>query len=113
MVSDDLEQDANRFARLFAKGHVVASPDCYTVETGPNSAPLKLLTQAAIEAQYPNMDLSQSPARVFTGLQIKVTDLEAARQCLTAAGVNAITTKRGLAAPPQDTSGVILEFVPS
>jgi hypothetical protein len=111
-VSVAPEEHAHQFARLWADGTVVSSSDAYTVETGDNSAPLVLLTQAALEARYPGMDLSQSPTSVFSGLQVKISDLNATRRCLEEAGITPTETALGLAVAPRDTSGVILEFVP-
>tara|TARA_R110002110_G_scaffold81963_2_gene213173 strand:+ start:2040 stop:2900 length:861 start_codon:yes stop_codon:yes gene_type:complete len=111
-VSETPEEHARQFARLWADGRVVMSPDAFTVETGENSAPLVLLTQEALEARYPGMDLSGIPTGIFSGLQLKTADLNAAKSCLKDAGIATTETALGLAVAPQDTSGVILEFVP-
>tara|TARA_R100001369_G_scaffold36425_1_gene61813 strand:- start:367 stop:1227 length:861 start_codon:yes stop_codon:yes gene_type:complete len=111
-VSETPEEHARQFARLWADGRVVMSPDASTVETGENSAPLVLLTQEALEARYPGMDLSGVPTGIFSGLQLKTADLNAAKRCLKDAGIAATETALGLAVAPQDTSGVIVEFVP-
>ena len=111
-VSETPEEHARQFARLWADGRVVMSPDAFTVETGENSAPLVLLTQEALEARYPGMDLSGIPTGIFSGLQLKTADLNAAKSCLKDAGIATTETALGLTVAPQDTSGVILEFVP-
>lgn len=105
------EQHAKDYARLWADGRVVSTSDGYAVETGENSTPLVLVTRTSLEARYPDLDMTGCASGVFSGLQIKVTDLDAARRCLQEAGVTATQTDLGLAAAPQDTSGVILEFV--
>lgn len=111
VTSETPEQHAQEFARLWAGGRVVKASDSHTVETGENSAPLVVLTQAALEARYPDLDMTGSPSGVFSGLQIKVSDLDAAKRCLQEAGITAIETELGVAIAPQDTSGVVLEFV--
>jgi hypothetical protein len=90
---------------------VISAPDAEIVETGENSAPLVVLTQTALEARYPGLDMAGSPTGVFSGLQINVSDLDAARRCLIDAGVTVTESDLGLVVAPRDTSGVILEFV--
>lgn len=111
LISDDPEQDAKRYARLWADGRVVTFSDSYTVETGTDSAPLRVMTPAGMAARYAGMDMSHSPTGVFIGLQIEVTDMDAATRCLDDAGIAAVKTASGVAVAPKDTSGVILEFV--
>lgn len=110
-VSEDPESDAGRYTRLWADGKVHSAAGVSTVTTGPNSAPLVLMPQEVLESRYAGLDISQSASGVFSGLQIKVSDLEATRKCLTDAGVDMIETQVGLAVGPADTAGVILEFV--
>ncbi len=111
IVTDKPNEDAKRYARLWAEGEVVPSTEGYTVHTGSNSAPLKLITAEQMSACYPDMDLSHAPTGVFSGLQIKVKDLDAATRCLENADTPSIKTERGLAVAPQYASGVVLEFV--
>ncbi|MGJ8547638.1 MAG: VOC family protein [Sulfitobacter sp.] len=112
IASETPQEDAKGYARLWADGQAVAAPYGYTVETGANSAPLKLMTAQTLAAHYPEMDLSQAPNGVFSGMQITVSDLKAAEKCLETAGITAFKTQSGVAVAPVDTSGVILEFVP-
>ena len=111
-LSDDPQTDATRFARLWADGKVMMSAGGATVDTGPDSAPLSLLTRAALEGLYPSLDLDQTPKGAFTALRIRVRDMNAARACLDAAGIVPVATTLGLAVPPQEACGMILEFVP-
>jgi len=111
VASDAPAKDAARYARLWAQGEAVEVADGWEVQTGANSAPLVVLTPSALAARYVGMDLSASPTGVFNGLQIKVTDLGEVTKCLTAAGLEGRPTKSGIAVSPNDTSGVILEFV--
>ena len=113
IASDNPGSDAKAFARLWAQGKVVSTTQGHIVKTGPNSAPLKLMTPEGMADLYPDMDLSYAPTGVFSGLQIAVTDLQAAAKCLENADIPAIRTGRGIAVAPQYTSGVILEFTSS
>ena len=111
-LSDDPQTDAARFARLWAGGRVMMSAGGATVDTGPDSAPLSLLTRAALAGLYPGLDLDQTPKGAFTALRIRVRDMGAASACLDAAGITPVATTLGLAVAPQDACGMILEFVP-
>lgn len=111
LVSENVEADADRFARLWAQGCVVKLPRGCRVETGAQSAPLELMQSADFADLYPDMDLSHMSTGVFCGLQITVADLNAAARCLRAADITYIETDRGLAVAPQDAAGVVLEFV--
>ncbi|ASM74476.1 MULTISPECIES: VOC family protein [Roseobacteraceae] len=112
-ISTDPAQDGERFARLWADSAVVTTKGGVSVETGANSAPLILLGRDAVQALYPSIDLSLTPKGAFTGLRIKVADMNAVRHCLADANITAIPTALGLAVAPQDASGVIVEFVPA
>lgn len=111
VASETPEEDSKAYAQLWADGQVVAGPQGFIVETGPNSASLILMTSKEMGAHYPDMDLSQLPTGVFSGLRVKVADLNAVEKCLKFAKIKALKTERGLAVSPNDTSGVILEFV--
>lgn len=111
-LSDDPAADAARFARLWADGRVMPSAGGATVDTGPNSAPLALLTRAALAQIYPGVDPDQTPKGAFAALRIRVRDMNAARACLDRAGIVPQATTLGLAVAPQDACGMILEFVP-
>ena len=112
-VSDSPAEDAARFARLFADGSVRTIPGGAEVVTGARSIPILLLDAAAVAALYPGVDLSQTPKGAFTALRIKVADMARARACLAEAGIAPIATGAGLAVPPAQTSGTILEFIPA
>ncbi|WP_028955064.1 VOC family protein [Sulfitobacter sp. 20_GPM-1509m] len=112
-LSEDPDADGKRFARLWADGATRASGGGVAVSTGANSAPLVLLQREEMQALYPDVDLSLTPKGAFTALRIKVSDMNAARQCLKDADITPITTLTGLAVAPQHASGVIVEFVPA
>lgn len=112
-ISDDPAGEAVRFARLWADGAVNETDGVATVTTGPNSAPLILMTAAAMAAAYPGADLSATAQGAFTVLRIKVADPDAAAACLTGAGIAPIATADGIAAGPEHAAGVIVEFVPA
>ena len=112
-MSDDPQGDAARFARLWADGRVLPSAGGATVDTGPDSAPLCVLSRAALQALYPGLSLDQTPRGAFAALRIRVADMAAARACLERAGITPLATTLGLAVAPGDACGTILEFVPA
>lgn len=113
VLSDDPGTDAKRFARLWAAGKVAETEGGYRVETGDNSAPLVVLTGEAVSSAYPDVDLSRTAQGAFTGLRVKVSEMAAARDRVETAGITAYPSKSGFWVAPEDTSGVILEFVPA
>ncbi|MCM2561637.1 VOC family protein [Lutimaribacter sp. EGI FJ00015] len=110
-ISADPAADAARFARLWADGQVSDDGKVYTVATGPNSAPLLLMSRDAMAEIYPGIDLSGTPKGAFTAMRVKVADMTALRACLEKAGITPIETALGLAVAPEHTSGTIVEFV--
>jgi len=110
-ISEEPKEVGDRFARLWADGQSVKAASGYTVTTGPNSAPLQVMTGAEMAVLYPGIDLSGTPKNAFSGLRIKVTDMDAVRACLTQAGIAGTDTKRGIAVALQSASGAIVEFV--
>ena len=112
-ISDEPAADAAGFAKLWAAGAVSDEGEVCTVTTGPNSAPLILMTPAAMAAAYPGADLSATAQGAFTVLRIKVADAEAAKACLAKAGITPLATAAGFAAGPEHAGGVIVEFVPA
>ena len=112
-ASEDPKTDAERLARLWAEGRTEEMTGGVRVETGAQSAPLMVLSAEALRDLYPFADLSKTARGAFTGLRIKVTDMDAARRCAEEAGVTVHKTAQGIAIAPEDTAGVILEFVPA
>lgn len=112
-ISDDPASEAPRFARLWADGKITQEGGAYRIETSINSAPLTLMPRATLQELYPDFDLDRTPNKAFTVLQIKVADLAATRACLAASGLTASNTQAGIALPPQDGAGTIMEFIPS
>ncbi|GAA4215490.1 hypothetical protein GGQ68_002813 [Sagittula marina] len=112
-LSEDPQEDGKRFARLWADGSTSETNGRVTVNTGANSAPLVLMSQDAMQALYPGVDLSLTAKGAFTSLRVKVTDMNAVRQCLDDSGLAPIVTQTGLAVAPEHASGVIVEFVPA
>ncbi|MDU9004328.1 VOC family protein [Sedimentitalea todarodis] len=110
-ISESPEEDAQRFARLWAAGQVVEDNGSCTVQTGQNSAPLQLLKRSDMAALYPDIDLSKTASGAFTALRIRVSDIDAARACLAAAELPAHDTTSGVAVSPEAASGAVLEFV--
>ncbi|MEP3333211.1 VOC family protein [Sedimentitalea sp.] len=110
-LSESPEQEAPRFARLWAEGSVSMRDGLSIVHTGPNSAPLILATADQQGAYYEGLDLSGTTRGAFTALRVKVRDLAAVRTCLDAAGIEPVETPAGLAVGPEYAAGVLVEFV--
>ncbi|SFJ11027.1 VOC family protein [Celeribacter neptunius] len=112
-ISEDPEDEARGFARLWAEGAVSTEDGFTSIATGPNSAPLILATAERLAAAYPGIDLSATTRGAFTVLRVKVKDLAAAKDCLRDANVTICETALGLATGPEFAAGVIMEFVPA
>jgi len=112
-ISDAPADDGARFARLWAKGRVVDGDGAVSLETGPDSAPLVLMTPEAFAGTYPAIDGAQLPKGAYAGLRIRVGDMDAAKTCLESAGIDSVATARGVAVSPSDACGALIEFVPS
>lgn len=110
-VSDDPEQAAGRYARLFAAGQVTQAQGGYLVATGPDSAPILCLTPAAAAARWSADALAATPPSAFAAMRVAVRDLAAARAAVVAGGAEVHDGADGFWIAPADTSGVILEFV--
>lgn len=110
--SDTPEEEAARFARLWAEGAVSMKDGFSAVHTGPDSAPLILATAERLQTHYPGLDLSGTARGAFTALRVKVRDPDAVKTCLTDAGITPVETPGGLAVGPEHAAGVLLEFVP-
>lgn len=110
-MSADPASDAAGFARLWADGQVIGDGDSYTVVTGPQSAPLLVMSPDEMGALYAGLDLSGTPRGAFTAMRVKVSDIKALSDCLNKAGITPIETALGLAVGPEHTSGTIVEFV--
>lgn len=111
-ISADPASEAAGFARLWAEGKVVAKGECFTVETGVNSAPLLVVSKEEAGRLYPGLDLDETPTGAFAGIRIKTGDMEQTRACLSGAGIACVETARGVAVSPCDAAGAIVEFVP-
>ena len=105
--------DAARYARLFAHGSVVETPDGIYVLTGPNSAPIQVIKPESLAKYYPGIVPEQTPGGAFAGLRIKVRSIETAKAVCTAAGIEYSATENGFAVAPDFTCGTILELVPA
>lgn len=99
------------FSRLFADGSVESADGGVRVATGEASAAILVLSDEALAARYGALDLSALPRGGYAAIRIAVGDLEDTRQCLSRAGVGAVTTPGGLAVGPGEACGAIVEFV--
>ena len=110
-VSDEPEKEAMQFSRLWAAGTVTATDGVYRIDTGAESAPLILLSLSKMQRQYPGIDLSSTASGAFTCLQIRVSEIETTRMCLSNNGIRVWETKSGIAVAAGDACGAIIEFV--
>ena len=110
-LSDAPEDEAERFARLWAAGTVSTEDGFSTVHTGENSAPLILAGPDRLGAYYEGLDLAGTTRGAFTALRVKVADLSAVTGCLSAAGITPVETAEGLAVGLEHAAGVLMEFV--
>lgn len=109
-MSADVSADAAGFARLWADGRVTRDGDVDTVSTGPNSAPLLVMSADEMSALYSGIDLSGTPRGAFTAMRVKVADMAAVQACLDKTGIEPVETALGLAVGPEHTSGTVVEF---
>ena len=105
-ASDQPEADGAAFARLFAAGAPRAVDGGVEVPTG--TAPLTLLSPAALGARYP--ELTPSGA-AFAVLRVRCSDVAKAEAAIGANGVAVHPTADGVALAAGDATGTILEFV--
>lgn len=105
------EADAKAFARLWADGSVQPIDGGATVFTGPNSAPLTLLTPDALKQHYPHIDTNTLPRCAFSALQVKVRDQQAVMAALERTNIPSFHTSRGIAVDPAHAAGTIVEFI--
>ncbi|MEM6762283.1 MAG: VOC family protein [Pseudomonadota bacterium] len=110
--ADDPDKMAPRFAQLYASGEANAVAGGMAVTTGTASAPILVLTPAAIAARYEGLDLSALPKNGFAGVQVASADMDKTRAALAASGAPTADTADGIAVAPSAGSGVIIEFVP-
>ena len=110
-VSDEPEKEAKQFARLWAAGTVTDIDGAYRIDTGAESAPLILSSLHEMQCRYPGIDLSATASGAYTCLQIRVSQIETARLCLSNSGIRVWDTKSGIAVAPEDACGALIEFV--
>ena len=111
--SENPTADAACYARLFAHGSVVETPDGINVSTGHNSARIQVIKPEALAKHYPGIMPDQTPGGAFAALRIKARSIETAKAVCTAAGVAFSATEDGFAVAPDFTCGTILEFIPA
>ncbi|MEC9432367.1 MAG: VOC family protein [Pseudomonadota bacterium] len=112
---DDPDGAAVAFARLFAEGAISHVDGGAVVSTGvaggPPSAPITLLTRAALAAAYPEMDFSKTPKGAFAVLRIDCPDLKAVHAILDQEKIPFSETPLGVAVGPDHACGCVVEFV--
>ncbi|MEM6438873.1 MAG: VOC family protein [Pseudomonadota bacterium] len=108
---DDPEGIAARFARNFAAGRTEAMEGGVRVETGPDSAPLLVLSRAALAARYAAFDMGGTAQGAHAALMIRVEDAGKARDAVSAGGFEIADTAEGFAVGPAEAGGAVIEFV--
>ncbi len=109
-VTDAPEAEAQAFARLYEKGAITPVNGGFMVTTGPDSAPILLLTPAAASARWSPEAVAATPAGGFAALRIRVADLARARAVIEQAGIATHAAPGGFWTAPQDAAGAIVEF---
>lgn len=109
-VTDAPEAEAQAFARLYAAGAVSPITGGFKVATGPDSAPILLLTPTAAAARWSPEAVAGTPAGGFAALRIAVADAAKARAVIEAAGLRARSGPGGFWIGPEDAAGTIVEF---
>ncbi|TCO70090.1 VOC family protein [Rhodovulum euryhalinum] len=107
----DPDANGTKLARLFAAGRVTGIAGGCRVETGSHSAPITCLTEAALAARFPGLDLAALPAEGFAGVSLHTADPGQTRAWLEANGLSVVETADGIALPPSVCAGAVLEFV--
>lgn len=109
-ATDAPEAEAQAFARLYEKGAITPVNGGFMVTTGPDSAPILLLTPAAASARWSPEAVAATPAGGFAALRIRVADLARARAVIEQAGIATHAAPGGFWTAPQDAAGAIVEF---
>ncbi|HEY7688628.1 MAG TPA: VOC family protein [Dongiaceae bacterium] len=108
-VVDDPAALASAYRRLFGDDAVRLEGGAASVATGEGT--LEFVTPAALRAMYPGIDIPKVAAPWCAAMRIGVLILADAADYLDASRVTNIVTPRGIAVPPAEMNGVIVEFV--
>lgn len=108
IVSPDPKKSAEHMARLIDQP-VTSEPDGgFRVASGSTRGAFVFLTDAALRARYPGLDIGMLPSEGAVSLCLRVDDEEAA---LAAAGPTAKLVAPGrVAIPPSAATGVLIEL---
>lgn len=109
-VSDDPARDAGVFARLYADGAAANDDGAYVVQTGPNSAVIRLIDPAGFAARYPNIDLDSTAKGAFAALVLKSADLDKTAAALRDGDITFEQLDDRIIVAPEYASGSVLEF---
>jgi catechol 2,3-dioxygenase-like lactoylglutathione lyase family enzyme len=100
---------APAYRKLFGEDAVGASDGAVTVRTGGGL--LEIVTAPQLRASYPDIEIPDIAPPWCAAMRIGVLILADAADYLEARGVTVIPTPRGIAVPPAETNGAIVEFV--
>lgn len=109
-VSDEPETAARGFARLYAEGKATAEDGAWRVYTGPRSAEILVYGRAQAEQLYGADVINKTSSEAFSGLRIRVADIETVRAVLKDNKVAYTQTASSIVVSPDDANGTILEF---
>lgn len=110
-VTDAPEAEAQAFARLYEKGAIAPVNGGFIVTTGPDSAPILLLSPAAAGARWSPEAVAATPAGGFAALRIRTADRARARAVIEQAGITTHAAPGGFWVAPQNAAGTIVEFI--
>lgn len=113
-LSDEPQDEAVRFARLWAGGRVHEDATETRIATGvadtPPSADLVLMNRMQMARSYPDLDLTKTARGAFTVARFFCASLDDTAAFLREAGFIPIKTAKGIAVPAEYASGVVVEF---
>jgi hypothetical protein len=100
---------APAYRKLFGKDAVRTGDGATIVRTGEGE--LEFMTEARLRASYPGIEIPDIAPPWCAAMRIGVLILADAADYLEARGVTVIPTTHGIAVPPAETNGAIVEFV--
>jgi len=108
VVTPKAEDDAKHLAKMIA-GEVHPGADgSATVPTGFGRADFVFLSREALGRLYPGVDVKSLPERAGAGLELGVSQLDAAKAAI---GAKAVASAGAIVVPPAAANGVLLAFV--
>ncbi|MGE0118079.1 MAG: VOC family protein [Dongiaceae bacterium] len=101
---------AAAYVRLFGPDAVAGEEGSLRIDTGEGD--LLFVTADGLQRLYPGLELPRHAPPWTAAMRISVLILIDAADYLDAKGVTFVSTEAGIAVAPDETNGVIVEFVP-